>query len=439
MKRKIYQKLLEWKNNTLNVKPLMVLGVRQAGKTYIIDEFCKNEFENYVYVNLLEADDVLKLYNSDLPSSEKFSQLKVLLNFDFEKENTILFIDEIQESEKLISELKFFCERYNHVRIVCAGSLLGVKLKRSKFSFPVGKVKMLNMYPLDFEEFLEAMGEYLLIDMIKECYRNNKQISHAVHEKALNLYRTYLITGGMPESVNNMVQNKGDYIKYDKTILKDILSSYFKDMDKYVTTDAEALKISRVYNSLPSQLSNLSNKFQYSKIDKNARARDYETSLDWLEASSMVLSSKMVKTPSIPLAGFVDNETFKLYLSDVGILNSILGISLKDILNDNISLYKGIIVENYVANQLLCNGHELYYWQNNNSCEIDFLLYTNDGIIPVEVKAGDTTKSKSLNSYISTFNPKYSIRISTKDFGYDDIKRIKSVPLYAVFCIDKDI
>ena len=362
-----------------------------------------------------------------------------MLNFDIEQNNTVIFIDEIQESEKLISELKYFCEKHNNVRIICAGSLLGVKLKRAKFSFPVGKVKMLDMYPMDFEEFLMAMNEELLIDLIKDAFTNNKKIASSIHEKALNLYRTYLITGGMPESVQNMVNTKGDYIKYDKTILKDILSSYFKDMNKYVTSETEALKISRVYNSLPTQLANNSNKFQYSKIDKNARAREYETSLDWLLASNMVLKSLSVKKPEIPLAGFTDNEVFKLYLSDVGILNNILGISLADILSDNISLYKGVIIENYVANELVCNKHDLYYWKNDNLAKIDFLLYTSDGIIPVEVKAGDSTKSKSLDIYNELYHPKYSIKISTKPFGYDPKKKIKSIPLYAVFCLKKDI
>ena len=169
MKRKIYKELLEWKNNTTNVKPLMILGVRQSGKTYIIEQFCQNEYKHYKYINLFEQDDVIELYNSNLTSDEKFNRLKILLNFDFEKKDSIIFIDEIQESEKLISELKYFCEKHNNVRIVCAGSLLGVKLKRTKFSFPVGKVKMLNMYPMDFEEFLIAMKEDLLIDCIDIC------------------------------------------------------------------------------------------------------------------------------------------------------------------------------------------------------------------------------------------------------------------------------
>lgn len=437
MKRKIYAQLVNWKNNKDNIKPLMVLGVRQSGKTYIIDEFCKNEYKNYLYVNLLQNNDVLRLYESDLTSAEKFLQLKVLLNFDIENENTILFIDEIQESEKLISELKFFCENYNNVRIICAGSLLGVKLKRSKFSFPVGKVKIINMYPMDFEEFLLAMGEDLLIDMINQCYVNNKQMGH-VHNKALGLYRMYLITGGMPESVKNMIAINNDYVKYDVSILNDILNSYFKDMDKYIMNDSEALKIGQLYSSLPAQLSNMSHKFQYTKINKDARSRNYINSLDWLIASNMVLISKCVKLPSIPLAGFVDVDTFKVYLSDVGILNSILRIKISDILTDNISLYKDVIAENYVANQLVTLEYELYYWKSGNTSEIDFLLYTNDGIIPVEVKAGDSIQSKSLSAYMEKFNPKYAIRISARDFGYDKVKGIKSIPLYAVFCL-KDL
>lgn len=434
MKRKIYSELLDWKNNS-NFKPLMVLGVRQCGKTYILDKFCREEFENYIYINLFEQDNIIDLYNSSLTSDEKYARLKVLVDFDLDKENTVLFIDEIQESEKLISELKYFCERHNSLRIVCAGSLLGIKLKRSKSAFPVGKIKMINLYPMDFEEFLISMNQEMLVDLIRKCYENNQQISGAIHEKALKYYTTYLITGGMPESVANMVQTNGDYIKYDRTILKDILNSYFEDMNRYVNSHAESLKIERLYKSLPSQLSNLSNKFQYSNIEKGGRARDYATSLDWLEANNMVLKSSCVKTPQIPLEGFVDMDTFKLYLSDVGILNNILNISIEDILTDNISLYKGVIAENYVANQLVSNGNKLYYWKNDNTSEIDFLLYTRDGIIPIEVKAGNSTQSKSLKYYIDKYNPPYSIRISTKEFGYDPKTKVKSIPLYATFLI----
>lgn len=434
MKRKIYNDLIKWKEQTSH-KPLMILGVRQCGKTYIINEFCQNEYKNVVQINLLQRDDIVKLYETDLTSDEKFNRLKLILNSELEAEDTIFFIDEIQVSERLIAELKYFCECHPKMNIICAGSLLGVKLNRSRSTFPVGKVKMLNLYPMDFEEFLIALEQNMLLDYIKECYNANKQMGEALHEKAMNLYRCYMVTGGMPESVKNFVSANFDYINYDTNILKDILESYFNDMNKYVIGDAEALKIRALYNSLPSQLLNLSSKFQYSNISKDARSRDYATSLAWLEASNMVLKCKCVKMPSIPLEGYIDENVFKLYLSDVGILNAMLDIKALDVLNDNLSLYKGIMVENYVATQLVAKGYRLYYWKNSNTSEVDFILYTDEGIIPVEVKAGKSTQAKSLSVYSNLYNPKYAIRISAKDFGYNPETKIKSVPLYAVFLI----
>lgn len=427
---------MEWKNSNQNPKPLMILGARQVGKTYIIDSFCKNEFETYVNVNLLERTDVVELYNMNLNSDQKFNRLKTLLNVDVEKENTVLFIDEIQESEKLISELKYFCEKHNNMKVVCAGSLLGVKLKRTRFSFPVGKVQMINMYPMDFEEFLWAMNEQMLIDEIKNCYSVNEQLVNPLHIKALEYYRFYLITGGMPESVKNFKSVDCDVVKYNKNIKDDIVSSYFKDMNKYVDNNSEALKIEKTYKSIPSQLSNESNKFQFSKIDSGARYREYESSLDWLEASEIIMKSYQVSIPEIPLKGFVKNDYFKLFMNDIGLLTGILDIKLSDIIMDNLSLYKGAITENYVALQLAYKGYGLYYWQSNGIAEIDFLLYSDNGIIPIEVKSGDSVKSKSLSVYIERFSPEYAIRISSRNFGYDKEKKIKSIPLYAVFCIE---
>ncbi len=434
MYRKIYEELLKWKNSD-KCLPLMVLGVRQCGKTYILKDFCSKEFSKYKYVNLLEDSRILELYNTNLPSDEKYSSLKMLLEFNPEEEDSILFIDEIQESESLISELKYFCEQHSKARIVCAGSLLGVKLKRSKSSFPVGKVKFLQLYPLDFEEFLLAMKQDLMLDVIKDCFQKNKPLSNPVHEKAMGLYKKYLITGGMPASVQSFLDVEGDYIKYDTSILPDIIESYFDDMNKCITSDAEALKIKRMYNSLPSQLPNISHKFQFGKISDGARRREYSLPLEWLEASNMVLKTKRVKLPEIPLEGFVDEDTFKIFLSDVGVLISLLGIKMNDIIFDNLSLYKGVIAENYVANQLVANGNRLYYWLNENQSEIDFLLYNDDGIIPVEVKAADNTQAKSLKNYIAKYNPPYAIRVSSKDFGFNPETKIKSVPLYAAFLL----
>lgn len=438
MKRKIYDKLVEWKNNKTNKKPLMLLGVRQCGKTYIIEEFCKNEYKNYSKINLLKREDIVDLFKRPIDAEEKLNILKAMLDCDIEDENNILFIDEIQVSEELISLLKFFCEDHNNINIVCAGSLLGVKLKRQKSSFPVGKVWMLDMYPMDFEEFLIANGKENIIELLKKYFEKNKTLGSPLHEELLRLYKVYWLTGGMPEAVQNMIDVNLDYSKYNVSILKDILQSYFKDMRKYVSSDAESLKIERVYKSLPSQLMNVSKKFQYSTLGSDAKKDRFETALDWLVASYMILNCQCVTTPSIPLAGFVDNDTFKFYFSDIGIFCQLLNINLRDILTDNISLYKGVITENYVANQLLANGFDLYYWKSDATAEVDFLLYTeNDGIIPVEVKSSDNTQSKSLKIYIEKYNPSYAIRISTKDFAYDPKTKIKSIPLYATFLIQK--
>ncbi len=435
MKRKIYDDLLQWKKDKVNKKPLMVLGVRQCGKTYIVEEFCKNEYNNYCKINLLQRPDIVELFDKQINSEEKLNLLKTMINCDIEDENNILFIDEIQESEEMISQLKFLCESHNNINIICAGSLLGVTLKRLKKSFPVGKVWMLNMYPMDFEEFLLANNRQAVVELLKEYYEKNKPLGSPLHEEMLRLYRIYLLTGGMPEAVQNIIDVKQDYSRYNTDILKNILNSYYKDMKKHVINDAEALKIERIYNSLPSQLTNASKKFQFSVVGTDAKKDRFETAIDWLIASHMIIKCNCVNFPEIPLAGFVDNETYKFYLSDVGILCSILGLSVRDIVTDNISLYKGIITENFVANQLICNGFRLFYWKSDATAEVDFLLYTSDGIIPLEVKSSDNTQSKSLKVYMNKYNPKYAIRVSTKDFGFDPNTKIKSVPLYAAFLI----
>lgn len=435
MYRKIYEKLLEWKNSD-DKKPLMLLGARQVGKTYIIEEFCKNEFSKFKKINLFQDKQIISLYqDATLSSDEKYNYLKTLLEFDLDMSDTILFIDEIQECEELISELKYFCEEHNNARIICAGSLLGVKLKRTKMSFPVGKVKMLNMYPMDFEEFLIALDKKMLLEEIRKCFDNNRMMNEALHNLALTYYRYYLICGGMPESVKNFVNVNCDIVKYDSSIKKDIIDAYLKDMKKYVTNLNEALKIEKVYNSIPKQISNESKKFQFSKIEKNAKSRDYELPLDWLDAASLVLASYRVSLPEKPLAAYKEDDTFKLFINDIGLLNYMLKIRPADILNDDLSLFKGAFVENYVASQLTANDIDLYYWLSDGIAEIDFLLYNDDGVIPVEVKAANNTQSKSLKTYMDKFKPNYAIRISTKNFGYNAETKIKSIPLYAIFCL----
>ena len=395
MKRKIYQELLDWKKTGMK-KPLMIIGARQIGKTYIVNEFCNNEFDNYVYINLLEHSEIVKIFKEEISTSEKYKRMKIYLNNDIDVKNTIIFFDEIQESEELISSLKYFNESPEPFKIICAGSLLGVKLKRMHSSFPVGKVKMINMHPMDFEEFLCANGNQILVDEIKNCYINNKPMDPVLHNKSIDLYRLYLCVGGMPEAINNLISNNDDILKFDKSIIENIYQSYLNDMNKYITNKFEASKIESIYKSIPSQLGNQSNKFQFGKISSNSRKRDYETALNWLLSSTMVLKCPILNKVEIPPLGF-------------------------------------IITENYVATQLVANKIPLIYWESGNEAEVDFILYNDDGIIPIEVKSNDNITSKSLNVFMKRYNPKYAIRISTKNFGNEN--HIKSIPLYATFLI----
>lgn len=433
MKRKIYKDLVDWKNRGMK-KALMIIGARQVGKTYIIEEFCKNEFENYVSINLLDHPEITELYKQNISSEEKYIRLCANLNINPNLENTIIFFDEIQESEELISALKWYCESEKPFKVICAGSLLGVKLKRFNSSFPVGKVELLNMYPMDFEEFLltQNSGDYLT-KYIKECYEQNKPMDNVMHEKLKDLYRKYLCVGGLPEVVSEFSANDMDILQINRKTIEDIILSYINDMNKYVDNKFEAAKNEAIYKSIPVQIGNKSNKFQYTKIEKNARKRDYESSLEWLLASNMIYKCNLLNSINIPPEAFKNEDVFKIYMGDIGILNTMLKINTNEIYLDKPFIYKGDIAENYVANQLIFNNVALYYWATASNSEIDFIIYNEDGIIPIEVKASDNTQSKSLNAYVKKYNPKYSIRVSGKNFGFEN--GIKSVPLYAAYLI----
>lgn len=414
--------------------PLMVVGARQIGKTYTIDEFCKNEFIKYIYINLLNNKEIIEIFKENINTEEKIKKMELSLGHTIDYENTIIFFDEIQESEELISALKFFCESKVSYKIICAGSLLGVKINRFHSSFPVGKVRIINMYPMNFEEFLWAMDYEIAIPEIKRCYQENVKMSDSIHEKLLNYYRMFLCVGGMPRMVLSLKETQ-KILEVDKSIASNIYKEYLMDMNKYVTNVTEGIKNETIYNSIPSQLANLSNKFQYGKINNNARKRDYETSLDWLISSKMVLRSNLVKKVEIPLKAYIDDDYFKLYLSDIGLLVSILEIRYNDIMLNKEFMYKGVLAENYVATELIHNYETLYYWQSENRAEIDFLINAKDGIIPIEVKANTNNNSKSLNLYMEKYKPSFAIRISSKNFGFEN--NIKSVPLYATFCISE--
>lgn len=430
MKRKFYEVLKNWKENSITT-PLMVVGARQIGKTYIINEFCKNEFEDYIYINFMEKPSIVKIFEENINFEMKIKRIELELNKRINPEKTIIFFDEIQESEMAIASLKLFCESDLPYKIICAGSLLGVKIHRFHASFPVGKVRIEFMYPMDFEEFLLALEKQMWIDEIKRCYVNLEEIS--IHEKLMDLYRAYLCIGGMPESIKEYVAVNEEILLWNNKIVKNINLSYLADMNKYTTSNTESIKIEKVYKTIPSVLAKENKKFKYIDIESNANKRGYESTIDWLKASNMIYQCFLVNKIEPPLKAYEQADCFKLYLNDVGLLTSLLEIEFSDILLDNNFMFKGAIAENYVAQAFSTNGLSLYYWKSKNQSEIDFLLYNKDGIIPVEVKASDNTKAKSLNIYMEKYCPKYGIKLSTKNFGYTN--NIKSIPLYAAFLI----
>ena len=309
----------------------------------------------------------------------------------------------------------------------------GVKLNRFNSSFPVGKIKIEYMYPMNFEEFLLAVEKKTLLKEIKSCYATMSPIPSFMHKEALELYRKYLCIGGMPESVKNFIENDMDILKHDTTILSNIVEMYIADMKKYVKGNVESIKIEKVYKNISTQLAKENKVFKYNLIEENGRKRMFETPIEWLISSGMVSPSYLIKKPEIPLKVYINEDIFKLYLSDVGILTSISDVKYSDIVLETPFEFKGAITENYVAQQFISKDIPLYFWKQGRNAEIDFVIYNNEGIIPIEVKSSKNTKSTSLNKYIQENKPKYAIRISSKNFGFEN--NIKSVPLYAVFLI----
>ena len=431
MYRKILEELKKWKEEYK--MPLMLIGARQTGKTYILEEFCKNNFDNYIYINLDKEENIAKVFEESIDPDTIIEKIEIIKNVIINPENTIIFLDEIQISERAITSLKYFCESEKPYKIVCAGSLLGVKINRFKSSFPVGKVNIKYLYPMDFEEYLIAINEDKLIDEIKKHFETNEKIMDPIHEKALDLYKKYLVLGGMPALINNFIINDYNIAHVNFDLQEQIITSYLADMNKY-TENSEGIKNSQIYNAIPKELARVNNIFKYSIVDKDARKIRYETSLDWLLASNMILKCDLAEKNESPLKAFISYDKFKIYLSDVGLLRALSNLDYGEILLDKNEMYKGVLTENYVACEFYSKFKELYFY-NFDRYEIDFLIKINGDIIPVEVKSGRRTNSKSLNEYIKKYNPKYSIRISSKNFGFEN--NIKSVPLYAIFCINK--
>ncbi len=434
MERKAMQDLIKWKNKT-NRKPLLLYGARQVGKTYLVKEFGNKYFKDIIYVNFETNNIISKIIDENITPQYIIQNLEIAFNKKINKEDTLIFFDEIQRNTRALTSLKYFYEEAPEYYVIGAGSLLGVHINKKDFSFPVGKIDFLTIFPLSFDEFLQNTNNELLLNQIIESYQTNTKMSLSAHEQAINLYYDYLILGGMPEVVQSFINSNShiEAIDYQSNIIE----SYKNDITKYCEDGTSANKIIATFNSIPVQLAKDNKKFQYKLVQKGGTNAIFGESINWLINAGIV--SKCTKTKiGLPLKMHEELDSFKLYMNDVGLLTNLSEFPLYLIKNkefaDNTMI--GMLTENYVSCALKYNNLNLNYWKNEYDSKLDFILQSEQGlIIPVEVKAVTHTKSRSLSNYIETYHPKYSIRISGKNFGLKN--NIKSVPLYAVFCITK--
>mgnify|MGYP004702458725 FL=1 len=431
MKRKITNKLIEWKNNPER-KPLIINGARQVGKTYIIERFGEEHYDSILYLNMEIESSLNKFFETEISPPKIIQYLEATRMQEIVPGKTLIFIDEIQTCERAITSLKYFCEQMPEHHIIGAGSLLGVAINREKFSFPVGKVNEISMYPMDFEEFLWAMNGELIAEKIKEHFTANQAMPEAYHDVALDWYQKYFIIGGMPAAVSQFVKTES-FIKC-QNIQNEILNQYLIDMSKYADPTT-GIKIRACYNSIPAQLAKENAKFQYKVVQRGGTATIFGEAIDWLIFAGISLKCQRLDHGFLPISAYVDLINFKLYMADIGLLTLHSKIPLQTILSpieiDNTFL--GAMTENYIAQVLTCSRHPLMYWESDGKAEVDFVLQIENDVIPVEVKKGKRNRSKSLHLFIEKYESPYAIRISKKNFGFEN--RIKSVPLYAAICI----
>ena len=431
MYRKIMNFLEAWKEGK-HRKPLILQGARQVGKTYSVLEFGRTHYENVAYFNFETNPRLNQTFDENISPDYLIPILSHIAGQTIVREKTLIVFDEVQLCERALTSLKYFCENAPDYHIIVAGSLLGVAVNRTKFSFPVGKADMMTLYPMDMEEFMIACGETALIEQIRKCFASDIPMPSALHDAAMQLYSQYLVVGGMPECVKQFAETK-DYILV-RYMQDTILASYLNDMSKYNNVN-EIKKTRLAYDNITVQLSKKNTRFQYKLIKKGGRASEFENAIEWLCLSGIV--SQVYKAEQIkkPLENYRDINTFKIYVSDLGLLCAKKDLAANDILYmaDELNDFKGGLTENYVNVQLTINGYNTYYWESERGAEIDFIIQRNGQLIPIEVKSADNTRAKSLRVYMDTYHPAYAIKLSSKNFGFEDRK--KTVPLYAAFCI----
>ena len=431
MFRKITAQLLEWKNSAYR-KPLIIQGARQVGKTYAVLGFARERYDNIAYINFEVDKMAASIFENNLSPNEVIPKIEVFTKQTVTKGRTLIFLDEIQKCPPALTALKYFHEFAPEYHVIAAGSLLGVAVNRDEFSYPVGKVDKLTLYPMDFEEFMIALDKPELITRIKECYESNMPMDAVFHSALLEYYRKYLVVGGMPECVAKFIETN-DYVLIRAT-QKLILEGYLDDMSKY-NNQNEIKKTRLTYNSITAQLSKKNTRFQYKLIKSGGRAAEFENAIEWLALSGIVGRVHMVDTVKKPLENYRNIDGFKIFMSDIGLLCANNNVLANDVLYESSDLddFKGGMTENYVFTQLRCRPYDCYTWYSDGEAEIDFIIQRDGKIIPLEVKSANNAKAKSLGIYIGKYKPDYAMKISINNFGF--MNGIKTIPLYAVFCI----
>lgn len=431
MKRKITERLAAWKNKRDRM-PLILDGARQVGKTYSALEFGKSGYASTAYFNFESSAELGRIFERELVPDKIIRDLEIFSLQKITPEQTLVIFDEIQCSERALTSLKYFCEQAPQYHIIAAGSLLGVALNRNAYSFPVGKTERLEMRPMDFEEFLWALGMDGLAEAIRESFASFSPL--AAHERALEFFKKYIVVGGMPKAVSEYAAHED--FNYVTPVQKSLANDYVADMAKYATPQ-ETARIIAAWNSVPAQLAKENHKFQYKLIKHGARSSEYENAITWLETSGIILKCIRAAQGELPLSAYADASAFKIYLADTGLLCSKFEIPPNVVMETPLSFnqFKGALAENCAMQALAANSVKPYYWAQDNRYEVDFIFQNERGdIIPLEIKSSEHTTSKSLSVYTSKYKPPYAFRASQKNFGFEN--GIKSIPLYALFCLD---
>ncbi|HQB99616.1 MAG TPA: ATP-binding protein [Methanospirillum sp.] len=435
MKRFMYDSLLTWKAST-DRKPLIIEGIRQCGKTWILKHFSETEFKDVAYFNFEYDDRVQKIFENDLNVSRIIKDLGIMRNKSILPGTTILILDEIQISPRAITSLKYFCENLPELHVAAAGSLLGVAIAQmgNKVSFPVGKVQMLKMYPLNFPEFLLAKDEELLYEYLKDL-SPEKAITAVFSSKLEEVYHEYLITGGLPEVVSSWIKHQD--IGIVETKQNEIIDTYEKDFIKYAPI-SEFPKLSLIWNAIPAQLAKDNQKFLFSHVKQGMRARDLEDSLEWLISAGLIYKVEKIERPYIPITTYSDITNFKIYFSDVGLLRRMSKFPA-DVVFDTSSLtadMRGILAENFVLTELISNDYQRsFFWKSGGIAEVDYVIQEGIDVIPIEVKSSKRVRSRSLTEYRKKYSPRIAVRTSLRDMSRhsDEYGEVLEIPLWLIW------